>query len=564
MTGASLGLDAAVSFRNERFGGRVMTKRILAMLLASLIIITSVPFTVSAAEAPYMVSLTADSQDKVLGIGDTATVKVMVAGRDDSVTGYNAYDLKITYDTQYLTFISAENADSGTEVTDTDGRIRVKGYGDEKSFSIAAVVLRFEVKAPGSANVHLTHAKIDISDHAGLQNAPEAALTERTVRITIDGFEVATEGEGIGVNANVASSSENYVFWLNDYKNYDYTVTVTIGGVDMTAKVIYDEDTGKYTIPKGIIDGRIVIRAERTPKIYTVTITGKDVTGEKTAEYNTDYCFKLNREDGYLYTVEITIGGKVYTGYSVKGDIYTIPGTDITGKIQIKVTKEEDNSNKVTVTFAGTGAKDGSGQKKTERGVEYPFKVKKKKGYTYTVTVYVDGKWVPYDYDYELDTYYILSENVTGNIVIVIGKTATVEVTEYITMDKESMYLIVYNGIVDEGQVPKYDGQSMYWSERYKAYAWLVVSSDTEKKVKKTAEEKIKLTEGTAAGTIDYSGNVNMTLRTDIADAKLVREMYEARHLWGFTEMRSLLNADVYSDKKLNVRDVQTIVNSIS
>lgn len=541
-----------------------MTKRILAMLLASLIFITSFPVQACAAESPYTVSLSADTDGKVLGVGDTVTVNVMVAGNDESVTGYNAYDLKLSYDTDYLILASSESADNGAEVTDTDGRIRVKGYGADKDFSTAAIALHFEVKAPGTANIGLTHAKIDLSDNAGLQNAPEATLAEKTVKISIDGFEVSAEGEGIGLDTNVATSSEDFVFWLNDYANYDYTVTVTIDGVDMTSKVTFNEETGEYTIPKNLIDGKIVITATRSPKTYTVTITGKDVTGEKTAEYNTDYTFKLEREEGYLYTVEITIGGEEYTGYNVEDDVYTIPGTDITGEIKIKVTKEEDDSNKVTVTFAGTGAKDGSGQKKTERGVEYPFKVKKKKGYTYSVTVYVDGKRTSYDYDYELDTYYILSENVTGNIVIVIGKIATVEVSEYITMDKQSMYLIVYNGIVSEGYVPKYDGQSMYWSDKYNAYAWLLASADSDKKVKKAAEEKITLAEGTAAASIDYSGNVNMSLQTDTADAQLVLEMYEGRHPLEFIEMQKLLNADIYSDKKLNVQDVMAIVKSIS
>ena len=191
------------------------------------------------------------------------------------------------------------------------------------------------------------------------------------------------------------------------------------------------------------------------------------------------------------------------------------------------------------------------------------FTIKRKKGYTYSVTVYVDGKRTSYDYDYELDTYYILSENVTGNIVIVIGKVATVEVAEYVTLDQQSMYLIVYNGIVNEGQVPKYDGRSMYWSERYKAYAWLVISSETEKKAKKTAEGKITLNEGTSAGDVDYSGNVNRTLQVDSEDAKLVREMYEGKHSLDYMEMQKLLSADVYTDKKLNIRDVIAITNTV-
>ena len=265
-----------------------------------------------------------------------------------------------------------------------------------------------------------------------------------------------------------------------------------------------------------------------------------------------------------MYTVKVTIGGEEYTGYDLVDDTYTIPGTDITGNIKIKVTKTEDDSNKAEVTFAGAGAKDGSGQKKTLKGVEYPFTIKRKKGYTYSVTVYVEGKRTSYDYDYELDTYYILADNVTGNITIVIGKVPTVEAVEYITLDEQSMFLILYNGIINEGQVPRYDGRSMYWSDSYNAYVWLVTSNVSEKKVKKEAEGKITVTEGTTAGSVDYSGNVNMTLRTDLADAELVLEMYEGKHSLDFMEMQKLLSADIHQDRKVNVRDVMAIQKNIS
>ena len=520
---------------------------------------------VRATEGQYTVSLASDSEGKTLSAGDTATVTVQVSGNEETVTGYNAYDLKLSYDTQYLTFVSGTAADLGAEITEADGRIRVKGYGDTKDFSTAAVTLTFKAQAPGKADVSITHAKVDMSDRAGLYNAPEAALVDKNVKIAIDGFEVVVNGEGVVVDSYVATSGEDYVFSLADHKGYTYTVKVLIGGVDFTSKVTYNEETGEYTIPKELIDGKIEITATVSEaKAYVVTITGSDVTGEKKAEYNTDYTFKLDRQKDYLYTIQVTIGGEEYTGYTVENDVYTIPGADILGDIKIKVTKKMDYSNKSFIDFIGTGAKDGSGEKMTDKGVEYPFKIKRKKGYTYSVRVLVDGKRTSYDYDYELDTYYILAENVSGNITIVIGKVATVEVTEYVTLEKQSMYLIVYNGIVGEGQVPKYDGRSMYWSDRYNAYAWLIVSDGTDKKVKKAAESVITLSEGTAVGTIDYSGNVNGTLQTDSADAQLAREMYEGRHSLDFMEMQKLLSADMYSDKKLNVRDVAAIISSIS
>lgn len=546
-----------------------MTKRILVMLLASLVLITSFLQQVQAAESKYNVSLTSASNGQTLSLEDIVAVTVMVSGSGERET-YNAYDLKLAYDNDHLIPESWEvSQDDSVEITeDTDGYIRVKGYGSDKAFSKAAIILYFQPKMPGKTNVSLTHAKIDCSDNAGFDDALKATVQQDKIEVTIDGIAVEVIGEGVEVGSYVATANKDFSFRLPDYKGYDYTIKVTIDGEDVTSIITFNEKTGEYTIPAELLDERsqkIVITSDPapTPKTFVVTITGDDVTGEKTAEYNTDYTFTLNRDDGYLYTIAVTIGEEQYSEYNVVDDVYTIPGADITGDIKITITKSEDDSNKAMVTFAGAGAKDGSGQKKTEKYVEYPFQIKRKKGYTYSVTVYVDGKKSPYDYDYELDTYYILSENVTGNIVIVIGKIATIEAIEYITLDKQNIYLIVYNGVVNEGQVPKYDGRSMYFSSRYNAYAWLVESAATDKKVKKEAEGKIILSEGLAAGEIDYSGNVNMTLQTDLEDILLIRKMYEGNHSLAFMEMKKLLAADTFSDKKLNIRDAVTIVNGI-
>lgn len=546
-----------------------MTKRILPGLLAVMMLLAVLPAPARAEEnrkpANHKVSLTSGLDGGSAGVGDIVSVAVTVSGNGPSVTAYSAYDLKFSFDEQRLAFDSGTAPDSGAEITVEGSRIRVKGYGADKPFSTPAVTLNFRVQKPGNAEITLLHAKVDLSDNAGYHNAPEVPVAEngKTVVIPIEGFEVRVDGDGVRIpdGRYVALSGEDFVFTLEDHTFYDYEITVTVDGVDITSVLSFDKKTGTYTVPQKEIDGIILITSRRTAKTYRVTVTGSDIEGAQTAVYNTAYSFRLNRKEGYLYTVTVTVGGKEYTGYTLEGDTYTIPGTDITGDIRIKVIRTEDDSNKVTVTFAGAGGKDGSGQKKTDRFVEYPFQLKKKTGYTYSVTVYVDGKKTPYDYDYDLDTYYILSENVSGNVVIVIGKVPTVDVSEYITMDETCMYLIVYNGTVHEGQVPRYDGLSMYWSDRYNAYAWLVISDDPVRKVKKLSEEKITVSEGTAAGSIEYSGNVDMNLHTDLADAKLVREMYEGRHSLDFMDMQKLLRGDVWSDKKLNVRDAQLIVS---
>ena len=547
-----------------------MIKRILSVLLAVLILITSDPLPARAEEgAKHTVRLTSDLDGKSIGVGDTVSVKVMVEGTDSSVTSYNAYDLKLSYDAEQLTFISGTAADKDAEITSENSRIRVKGYGDDKNLSTTAVTLHFRASKPGSTTISLLHAKVDLSDNAGYHNAPKVNIAEESAVITVpvDGYEVQVEGEGIKLPGGVyvAHAGEDFIFVLQDYEQYAYEdLKVTVGDDDVTTAVKVDKKTGTCTIPGRLIDGTVRISVKRLPKTFVVTVSGSDITAAKTAEYLTDFVFRLDREPDHLYTVTIEIDGEEYKGYSLKDDVYTIPGTDVTGRIRIKVIRIEDPTKKAHISFAGCGYRDGAGEKDAERGVEYPFQIRRKKGFTYSLEVYGNGKQIPYEYDYELDTYYLPPEYVYGDITIKIDKYATVDVREYITLDKQSIFLIAYNGHVDDGQVPRYDGRSMYWSDKYRAYVWLVTSNASEKKVKKEAEGKITVTEGTTAGDIDYSGNVNMTLQTDLADAELVWEMYKAKHSLDFMEMRKFLNADVYPDRKLNVRDVAAILKKIS
>ena len=146
-----------------------MIKRILSVLLAVLILITSDPLPARAEEgAKHTVRLTSDLDGKSIGVGDTVSVKVMVEGTDSSVTSYNAYDLKLSYDAEQLTFISGTAADKDAEITSENSRIRVKGYGDDKNLSTTAVTLHFRASKPGSTTISLLHAKVDLSDNAGL------------------------------------------------------------------------------------------------------------------------------------------------------------------------------------------------------------------------------------------------------------------------------------------------------------------------------------------------------------------------------------------------------------
>lgn len=558
-----------------------MKKRILPILLAVLVLPMLLALRAEAVAGDYTITLTSDIEElqmsDALPVGEQIWIEVWLAGKDASIDTYNAYDMSFSYDNHKLKYLNAVLAEQSAEITvnQNSGTIRIKGCGDEKATArIPVATMCFEtVRETGSnetAGVRATSVMVDHSDNAGIQDAPQAEKLVDTAETPIRNYKVViADGAPIETDFSVVDGTEDVTFKLTD-KDTDlihYEVNVTVAEKDVTDSII---PPGKnetfYTIPHNIIQanrGKIEISVEKVYKEFEVTLRGKDVTGKKKATYNTNYVFRLDRQENYIYTVNVTIDGKAYTDYNVEGNTYTIPGVDIVGDIAIQVHREKDTSNQVKITFAGAGSKDGYGKKKFPRGGEYFFQIRRKEGYLYSVTVYVSGKRVPYSYEGSLDTYYVPAEYVTGDIVVVIGKVPIVEVTEYITMDEKCLFLIAYNGPVEEGEAPKYDGQFMYWSEKYNAYVWLAESAETEKQMKKTAENLIVLKEGEHAGSVDYSGNADRNRHVDLADAKLVWQMYGGSCSLENTSMMRFLAADVYSDKKVNVRDVAVIMDRI-
>lgn len=517
---------------------------------------------VTAAEAPaftgYAVSA---SEDKTVAVGENAEVKVTVSNSDSAVTAYNAYDLTMTYDTDKLTYVSCTAADENAVVKeDVPGTIRVIGFGGDKTLDTAAATLTFQAKGVGDAEVKLTAAKVDIGSQAVGNDAPAAFLLDDTTVIKVTGYTV-TLGEGLSGEATVAPGAD-YTFTATDADNYDYVISATMGGETTTAN---DNGDGTYTIPN--VTGNLVINAAMTPKSYNVTVEGTgagDVTAADKATYNTDYTFTVTEDGNYTYNTTVTVGGKAYTLGTPENGKYTIPGTDIKGDIVISVTKTVKPSSVVSVTKPDYV----KGNDTATKGQDYDFTVEKEDGYDYSEpTVKIGGQDVTDKLVKNDDgSYTIPGSSITGNITIEVTKTAavTVDVTEYITLNGKVMYLVTASGTLPEGQVAKYDGVSMFFSEKYNAYAYLVISADNLEAVKAEAAAKVKVAEGTAAGTVDYSGDVNGTKVIDVNDAQLTYDMYNTKYSsFDVVSMLKFLNADVSGDKKVNVTDATAIVNLI-
>lgn len=500
------------------------------------------------------------SQDRTITAGEEAEVAITVEA--DEATVYNAYDLTVTYDADvvnYKSFTAAEESDELT-VTVDEGTIRIQGYGADKTVGTAPVTLKFSGKALGAADVTIQTAKVDIGAHAIESDAPDAALLKDSTVVTVTGYNVELD-DGLRADSTVAQNGVDYIFHPTDSDNYTYVVTYTVGGQTYTAKNNAD---GSYTIPGEHITDNIVLNATMTPKSYSVTITGQDVSGEKTAIYNTAYTFTVDKQSGYSYTVSVLIGNETYIP-DVSGNTYTIAGTDITGNITITVTKTKIEEDK-TVTVNKPGWVTGSAT--ATKGQSYSFTVPKDEGYTYgDLKVTVGGTDITAKLTVSGNSYTIPAAQVTGDINISITRTADmdVDVVHYLTLNnKKVMYLVTASGKYPSGSIAKFDGQSMYWSETYKAYAWLIISEDIEQNVLKDAKEKISIAQGTAAGNINYSGDVNGTGIIDINDAQLTYDMYNAKYD-SFTDVSMLkfLNADVNGDALLDVKDASAVVVAI-
>ena len=517
---------------------------------------------VTAVDAPVFVGYAVSaSEDKTVTVGESAEVKVNVSNSDSIITTYNAYDLTLTYDTDKLTYNSCTAADALAVVKeDVPGTIRVIGFGDDKNLDTPAATLSFTAKGTGDAEVKITSAKVDTGSQAVGSDAPAATVLDDTTVISVTGYTV-TLGEGLSGESTVAPGAD-YTFTATDADNYDYVISATMGGETVTPN---DNGKGTYTIPG--VTGNLVINAAMTPKSYNVTVEGTgagDVTAANKATYNTDYTFTVKEDDNYTYTTTATVSGKAYTLGTPENGEYTIPGTDIKGDIVITVTKTVKPSSVVSVTKPDYV----KGNDTATKGQDYTFTVDKEDGYDYSEpTVKVGGVDVTDKLVKNDDgSYTIPGTTITGNITIEVTKTAavTVDVTDYITLNGKVMYLVTASGTFPEGQVAKYDGMSMFFSEKYNAYAYLVISTDNLETVKAEAAGKVKVAEGTSAGTVDYTGDVNGTKLIDVNDAQLTYDMYNAKYdSFDAVTMLKFLNADMNGDKKVNVTDATAIVNLI-
>lgn len=363
-------------------------KKVLPVLLAVVLMLS---LSVSA----FAASMTPRVDKDSIKAGEQVTVTVSL---DEAVINVWTVSYRLYFNADLFEYVSKTSlCSNGVNIsvsrpkTDSEGTYVNFSCMDEESEGITLpkgdiVALTFAVKAEVNA-VQAASFRAAYENGMASGGDPVSGLgagPAATVTVTRDYSVTLPEGF---TGAATVGHGEDYTFTAQQDPHYDYSFAgSTMGGSEVT---VVNNGNGSFTV-RGVT-GNLVIHADRTPKTYTVTVTGNgaaDATAAATADYATNYIFTLNKAAGYDYTVAATIGGKDCTpALAADGKTYTIPGTNITGNIEINVTKTVKIPENTTVSFTGNGSGDVAGgtSQTATNGTDFTFTVDEKEGYTYTV-----------------------------------------------------------------------------------------------------------------------------------------------------------------------------------
>lgn len=544
-------------------------KRWFSGLLAAVMVLLLLPASASGTESFYAYLYS----NPTTAVGETALVGLYL-GQNSTSQEYNTYFFQIDYDAEKLTFTSAtigSNGDIPDIINNNSdaGLLTIGGYGKTRSDSF--ITLNFNVKAAGKATVKLVKAQMDVRANAAkdAQTASVPAGQSDTVTILCGGFPVVLPDCATG--AAYVTENGDYTFTADPGYNYDFSATVNNEKVD-----IINNDDGSYTIEN--VTGELVISANSTPtvKTYAATVKGDgsgDVSTPTSATHGQNYTFTVTQAANYDYAVAVTVNGLPVTcTVNSSGNnayTYTIPAKSVTGPVVITV-KKAPQSGTTQIVLAGSGAADvwdGVTSYTVKSGEAFTFGINHQDGFDYTVIVMVGEKTLTLQRNEgSTSTYTIPGDYIKGGIIMVtITKTSqlalTVNAAEYVKLiNGNAVWLIT---AVPETKLPAtkslyYGDTAMFWSEKYEAYAWLLVDKGTAADIAATAKSAISV-KGNSTVSVSYGGDVNGTGHIDINDAQYIYDLYNAKH--SVLDMEKFLRCDVNGNREVNVEDVRMVVS---
>ena len=541
-------------------------KRGFSGLLAAVMVLLLLPASASGTESFYAYLYS----NPPSAVGETASVALFL-GQNSTSREYNTYFFQIDYDAEKLTFASATIGSKDPDVIDhsVPGRLTIGGYGEVRSDS--SIMLNFTVKAAGEATVKLVKAQMDVRANAA-KDAQTASVPDDqsdTVTILCGGFPV--ELPDCATGAAYVTENGDYTFTADPGYNYDFSATVDNEKVD-----IFNNGDGSYTIKN--VTGELVIKANSAPtiKTYAATVEGDgsgDVNAPTSAKHGLDYTFTVTQAANYDYAVAVTVNGLPVTctvnSSGSNAYTYTIPATSVTGPVVITV-KKAPQSGTTQIVLAGSGAADvwdGVTSYTVKSGEAFTFGINHQDGFDYTVIVMVGEKTLTLQRNEgSTSTYTIPGDYIKGGIIMVtITKTSqlalTVDAVEYVKYTDGSVVWLIT--AVPETKLPAtkslyYGDTAMFWSEKYEAYAWLLVGKGTAADIAAAAKSAISV-KGNSTVSVSYSGDVNGTGHIDINDAQYIYDLYNAKH--SALDMEKFLRCDVNGNREVNVEDVRMVVS---
>ena len=541
-------------------------KRWFSGLLAAVMVLLLLPASASGTESFYAYLYS----NPPAAVGETASVALFL-GQNSTSWEYNTYFFQIDYDAEKLIFASATIGSKDPDVIDhsVPGRLTIGGYGEPRSDRF--ITLNFTVKAAGEATVKLVKAQMDVRANAAkdAQTASVPAGQSNTVTILCGGFPV--ELPKCATGAAYVTANGDYTFTADPGYDYDFSATV-----DGKTVAIINNGDGSYTIEN--VTGELAISANSTPtvKTYAATVKGDgsgDVSAPTSATHGQEYTFTVTQAANYDYAVAVTVNGLPVTctvnssGSSVY--TYTIPAKSVTGPVVITV-KKAPQSGTTQIVLAGSGAADvwdGVTSYTVKSGEAFTFGINHQEGFDYTVTVMAGEKNITLQRNAEsTSTYTIPGDCITGGIIMVtITKTAqlalTVDAAEYVKYTDGSVVWLITAAPKTKLPATKslyYGDTAMFWSEKYEAYAWLLVGKGTAADIAAAAKSTISV-KGNSTVSVSYSGDVNGTGHIDINDAQYIYNLYNAKH--SALDMEKFLRCDVNGDCRVNVEDVRMVVS---